>query len=157
MLHILVLTGKLARRKTLLQKIVFWSKRSKANFHSSKIAWQNTTLHILLNTTNPLLKRDDIKLWGCFSLTVTGKMIKVDEKMERTENKVWEEKSCYGLWKTWVWNRGTGVLKWSRQYPDLCPTKNLWQVIDMDFLKLRLSFFAHTNQYSICKIGMDII
>ena len=199
-LHRVGLYGRVARRKPLLSaknkmarfefakrhvgdsqnvwRKVLWSDETKIELfgHQRKrYVWHKpNTLHHPKNTI-PTVKHGggSIMLWGCFSAVGTGKLVRVEGKMDGAKYRDVLEQNLYHSVRdlrlgrrftfqqdndpkhtakaTLEWFKGkhVNVLEWPSQSPDLNPIENLWSDLKIAVHKRKPSNLKELEQF--CK------
>ncbi|KAL0162929.1 hypothetical protein M9458_042325, partial [Cirrhinus mrigala] len=160
-LHKVGLYGRVARRKTLLKenhkksrlqfatshvgdtanmwKKVLWSDETKMELfgqNAKRYVWRKTNTAHHSEHTIPTVKYGggSIMLWGCFSSAGTGKLVRVDGKMDGAKYRAILEENLLEF--TFQQDndpkhKARATMEWFKtkhiHVPDLNPIENLWQ------------------------------
>ncbi|KAL0201197.1 hypothetical protein M9458_004384, partial [Cirrhinus mrigala] len=131
-LHKVGLYGRVARRKPLLKEN---HKKSRLQFATSHV-WRKTNTAYHSEHTIPTVKYGfgSIMLWGCFSSAGTGKLVRVDGKMDGAKYRAILEENLLEF--TFQQDndpkhKARATMEWFKtkhiHVPDLNPIENLWQ------------------------------
>ncbi len=127
---------------------IFWS--DKPQFKASCLKETSSAHH--LQSTIPKVKwaGNNLMLWGCFSVTGTEGLVRVEKKHQNIEIALMIQNRRLGrrftfqqdnnpkhtakITKEWLWDNSVNVLEWRSQSPDLNPTEQLWRDLKTDAL-----------------------